>query len=56
MGEYWIVFPGEQTISTYVLQGEEYQPQGDYYEPGPVPSHTLPDLTLEWVDVFANVE
>lgn len=55
VGEYWIVFPGEQTISVYVLEGDEYQPKGDYYEPGPVPTHTLPDLHLEWADLFDGV-
>lgn len=55
VGEYWIVFPGEQTISVYVLQGEEYLPKGDYYEPGLVPSHTLSGLALEWADVFEGV-
>jgi Uma2 family endonuclease len=55
VGEYWIVFPGEQTISIYVLQDGDYQPQGDFYEPGLIPSRTLPDLQLQWADVFANV-
>ncbi|MGI4871703.1 MAG: Uma2 family endonuclease [Janthinobacterium lividum] len=55
VGEYWIVYPGEQIISTYVLQDGDYQPHGDYYEPGQVPSHTLPELRLEWTDVFNRV-
>jgi len=55
VGEYWIVFPGEQTIAVYVLQDGEYQPKGDFYEPGLVPSHTLPDLQLEWADAFEHV-
>ncbi|RZK40439.1 MAG: Uma2 family endonuclease [Hymenobacter sp.] len=53
--EYWIVYPGEQTISVYVLREGEYQPQADYYEPGLIPSHTLPELQLEWADVFEGV-
>lgn len=53
--EYWIVLPGERTVSTYVLEGETYQTRGDFYEPGPVPCHTLPELQLEWADVFENV-
>jgi len=56
VGEYWIVYPGEQTISVYVLRNGEYQPQADYYEPGLIPSHTLPELQLEWADVFEGVE
>ncbi len=55
VGEYWIVFPGEQTVSVYVLQDGDYQPIGDFYEPGLLPSRTLPDLQLQWADVFENV-
>jgi Uma2 family endonuclease len=55
VGEYWIVYPGEQTISVYVLREGDYQPQADYYEPGLIPSHTLPELQLEWADVFEGV-
>ncbi|MGI4740007.1 MAG: Uma2 family endonuclease [Janthinobacterium lividum] len=56
VGEYWIVLPGEQNVSVYVLQDGEYQPKGDFYEPGLIPSHTLPELQLEWADVFEGVE
>ncbi|WP_229725178.1 Uma2 family endonuclease [Hymenobacter baengnokdamensis] len=55
VGEYWIVYPGEQAISVFVLEGDEYQPKGDYYEPGLVPSHTLPELQLQWADVFEGL-
>ncbi|WP_223649216.1 Uma2 family endonuclease [Hymenobacter psoromatis] len=55
VGEYWIVFPGERSISVYTLQDSDYQLQGDYYEPGLVPSRTLPELQLQWADVFENV-
>jgi len=55
VGEYWIVYPGEQIVSVYVLEGEHYQPRGDFYDAGPIPSHTLPELRLEWSDVFENV-
>jgi Uma2 family endonuclease len=53
--EYWIVYPGEQNIAVFTLQNGDYQPVGDYYEPGLIPSHTLPDLQLEWADVFEGV-
>ena len=56
VGEYWILFPGEQSITTFTLRDGEYQPTGVYEEPGLVPSHTLPELSLEWADVFAGVE
>ena len=55
VAEYWIVFPGEQSITTFVLRDGEYQPTGVYEDPGLVPSHTLPELPLEWSDLFAGV-
>ncbi len=55
VGEYWILYPGEQTISIYVLQDGNYQPKGDFYEPGLIPCYTLPELQLEWADVFEGV-
>lgn len=56
VGEYWIVYPGEQNIAVFTLQNGEYQAVGEYYEPGLVPSHTLPELQLEWADVFEGVD
>ena len=53
--EYWIVYPGEQSITVFVLQNDAYQAIAEYYEPGLVPSHTLPELALQWADVFAGV-
>ena len=53
--EYWIVYPGEQSIATFVLQNGDYQFVAEYYEPGLVPSHTLPEFQLQWADVFAGV-
>ncbi|RZK36883.1 MAG: Uma2 family endonuclease [Hymenobacter sp.] len=55
VAEYWIVYPGEQNIVVFVLQAGEYQAVGEYYEPGLVPSRTLPELQLAWADVFAGV-
>ncbi|RZJ60919.1 MAG: Uma2 family endonuclease [Hymenobacter sp.] len=55
VGEYWIVYPGEQNIAVFVLQNGDYQTMGEYYEPGLIPSHTLPELQLEWADVFEGV-
>jgi Uma2 family endonuclease len=54
--EYWIVYPGEQNIAVFVLQNGEYQTMGEYYEPGLIPSYILPELQLEWADVFKGVE
>ncbi len=55
VAEYWIVFPGEQSITTFVLHNGEYQPTGVYDEVGPIRSHTLPELQLEWANVFQGV-
>ena len=52
--EYWIVFPGVKTVAVYVLENEQYQLAGEYYEPGPIPVRTLPGLLLEWTEVFAE--
>jgi Uma2 family endonuclease len=53
--EYWIVFPGEKSIAAYVLQDGRYQLAGTYYEPGLMPSHTLPELALTWERVFTGL-
>lgn len=52
VGEYWIVFPGEQTVSVFLLHEGRYQPHGDFYTPGLIPVHTLPEFSIEWADVF----
>ncbi|MGI4835172.1 MAG: hypothetical protein ACRYFK_17095 [Janthinobacterium lividum] len=39
----------------YALENEHYQPRGDFYEPGLIPSRTLPELQLQWADVFEHV-
>ena len=56
VGEYWLVAPMEQNISIFVLDPAtgRYRTVGDYAEPGPVLSHTLPDLVMEWTDVFTE--
>ncbi|WP_019949448.1 Uma2 family endonuclease [Hymenobacter aerophilus] len=55
VAEYWIVFPGEQTVVTYVLEAGRYQVRGEYFEPGRIGCHTLPGLEMEWAEVFAGV-
>ncbi|MDJ0364337.1 Uma2 family endonuclease [Hymenobacter sp. H14-R3] len=52
--EYWIVYPGQKTITAYVLEGEQYKLMGEYIEPGALPVTTLPGLALEWADIFAE--
>ncbi|MBC8085156.1 MAG: Uma2 family endonuclease [Hymenobacter sp.] len=53
--EYWIVFPGEKAVATYVLENGRYQLRGSYFEPGLLPAHTLPALQLQWERVFAGM-
>ncbi|RZK36407.1 MAG: Uma2 family endonuclease, partial [Hymenobacter sp.] len=51
--EYWVVFPGEQTILTYVLDDHgRYQITAEYAAPGPMPVAVLPGLAVEWSEVF----
>lgn len=51
--EYWVVFPGEKTILTYVLDDHgRYQITAEYAEPGPMPVTVLPGLAVEWGEVF----
>lgn len=55
--EYWIVFPGEQAITAYALDAEgQYILSGTYAEPGPMPSFILPELAIEWADIFEEVK
>ncbi len=56
VGEYWIVAPMDRNISVFVLDATtgRYRTVGDYATPGPVPSHTLPEMVLEWEDVWAE--
>lgn len=53
--EYWLVAPGEKSVTVFVLDKDRYEQTGEYFAPGPIPVHTLPGLTLEWEEVFAGV-
>ena len=51
--EYWIAYPGEQVITAFALaETGQYELTGTYAEPGPMPSHVLPELAVEWADIF----
>jgi len=51
--EYWIVYPGIQSVVVYVLDAQgEYQLAAEYAAPGPMLVATLPGLAVEWADVF----
>ena len=41
-------------VAVYVLENEQYQLAGEFYEPGPIPVRTLPGLSLEWTEVFTE--
>ena len=55
VNEYWLVTPGEKSVTVFVLDNGQYEQLGEYFRPGPIPVHTLPGLTLEWEEVFAGV-
>lgn len=58
VGEYWLVAPGEQSITAYVLDRATncYHLVGEYGGPGPIPCATLPALVVEWAEVFPEEE
>ena len=54
--EYWIVVPGEKTISCFVLDAEgKYQPSGEYADPGPIPVASLPNYSMQWETIFEDL-
>lgn len=54
--EYWVVFPGEQTVLAYVLDDHgRYQVAAEYAEPGLMSVATLPGLAVEWREVFDDL-
>ena len=55
VGKYWIIFPDEKNVAAYVLTAGRYQLRGEFYQPGPIPAHTLPGFSLEWAEVFEGV-
>jgi Uma2 family endonuclease len=56
VGEYWIVLPQDNDISVFVLDEvtARYRLVGEYASAGPIPCRTLPDLDLDWADIFAE--
>lgn len=50
-----MVDPSLKNIVVYVLEDGRYQLQGEFYQPGPIPTRTLPALTLEWAEGFEGV-
>ncbi|WP_232066372.1 Uma2 family endonuclease [Hymenobacter sp. BT18] len=54
--EYWMVTPEQRNVVIYLL-GEDgrYQLRGEFYTPGLIPVATLPELQMEWTEVFEGV-
>ncbi|MDO7887103.1 Uma2 family endonuclease [Hymenobacter cheonanensis] len=53
VGEYWIAYPGEQIITAYALSAAgQYELTGTYAEAGPMASSSLPELAIDWADIF----
>ena len=51
--EYWIAYPKMATIAVFVLDAHgRYQLRAEYSEPGSIPVHTLPGLSLDWNELF----
>ncbi len=52
--EYWLADPLAHSLSVFVLDEAtaHYRLVGEYAGPGPVPCATLPELNLQWEDVF----
>ena len=53
--EYWIVYPNERIVTTYGLRGEEFKLLETYAQPGLISSLVLPELQMEWADVFEGL-
>ncbi len=53
--EYWIVSPGDQSVTVYVLQDGRYQVHGEFYTPGSIPVHMLPECSIEWSEIFEGL-
>ncbi|OWP64539.1 restriction endonuclease [Hymenobacter amundsenii] len=55
--EYWIVLPEQQNVLVYLLDDAtaRYELRGEFHTPGPIPVATLPELVMEWAEVFEGV-
>lgn len=51
VGEYWVVYPGEETIHVFLLEDGQYQARGIYVNAGPIPVHTL-GVEIEVAEIF----
>ena len=54
--EYWIVSPGDRSVTVYVLKDGRYQVHGEFYTPGSIPVHVLPECSIEWGEIFEGLQ
>lgn len=54
--EYWIVMPQENDIAVFVRDAatRRFELAGEYGSPGPIACATLPNLQLDWLDIFPD--
>jgi len=54
--EYWMVTPEQKNVIIYLLSDAgRYELRGEFYTPGPIPVATLPELQMEWAEVFEGI-
>lgn len=56
VGEYWVVTPQLNDIAVFVRDAAtgRFQLAGEYGGPGRIPCATLPELVLDWSDIFPD--
>lgn len=54
VGEYWIIYPGEQILDVYLLDGDKYYLDKKYVNDSKVRLKTLPDLEIDLAEIFEN--
>ena len=54
--EYWIVYPQEQSISVFVLEGSKYKFKGMYAGKRQIKVHIFDDLFIKLEDIFEEPE
>jgi len=52
VGEYWTIYPGEQVLDVYLLQGDKYYLDKKYVNDSKVRLKTLPDLEIDLAEIF----
>lgn len=54
--EYWMVIPEQKNVVVYTLGANgRYELQGEFFQPGLIPVATLPELSIEWKEVFEGL-